>query len=125
MMNFLMADLALLVTWFILLQMTLAITCACLIFLRVTTLLKNKKNWFYYLSAILQAGLGIADILLMFNPDILKSGMMILFSMNALLTTVIFYDIYKSPDGKRNLTGTPGPQTAHHQNYRPGKRNAG
>ena len=109
---FFRSDLALTILGFLLLQVTMILTNTCLILMRIASWLKNKNAGFYYFSATMQAGLCIADIILLFNAGVIKSSLMIFLGLNALMATIIFYDIYITPDGKGNLAGDPGSETA-------------
>jgi hypothetical protein len=101
-------DFVLLMLSFIILQLAMVLASAFLILLRITSLLKNKNYWFYYFSATMQAGLCVEDIILLFNQDIIKSSLLTFLALNGMLASIIFYDIYKTPNGKGNLAGDQG-----------------
>jgi hypothetical protein len=93
-------DLALMMVGFVFLQIAMGLTSACLILLRIISLLKNRNAWFYYFSGTIQAGLCVTDIILLFNQSIIKSSLMIFLGLNAVLAAIIFYDIYKASYAK-------------------------
>jgi hypothetical protein len=94
-------DVALMMLGFAFLQITMCSASVCLILLRVISLLKNKNAWFYYFSGTMQAGLCITDItLLLLNHSIIKSSLIIFSGLNAVLATIIFYDIYNASYAK-------------------------
>jgi hypothetical protein len=86
---------------FIFLQITMVLTSAGLILLRLTSLFKHGGTWIYYFSGTIQFGLCVTDIiLLLFNRSIIKSSLLIFLALNSILAAIIFYDIYKASYAK-------------------------